>query len=89
MQFSIFFFGADSSQPERYRLLFDAARFADSSGFAAVWVPERHFTRFGGLYPSPSVSAAALAVATRRIEISAGSIVLPLQHPLGSLKNGR
>jgi natural product biosynthesis luciferase-like monooxygenase protein len=83
-ELSLFFFSADSAerQQDRYRLLFDAAQFADQHGFAAVWTPERHFQRFGGLYASPSATGAALAVLTRRIGIRAGSVVLPLQNPL-------
>ena len=83
MQFSLFFFGADSKETDPYRLLFESVRYAESSGFTAVWVPERHFTRFGGLYGSPSVTAAALAATTSTIGIRAGSVVLPLHHPLG------
>jgi natural product biosynthesis luciferase-like monooxygenase protein len=83
-ELSLFFFSADSSErtDRKYRLLFDAARFADEHGFTAVWTPERHFQRFGGLYGSPTVTAAALAVMTHKIGIRAGSVVLPLQNVL-------
>lgn len=83
-ELSLFFFSADSAdrQDNRYRTLFDAAKFADEHGFTAVWTPERHFQRFGGLYGSPTATGAALAVMTRRIGIRAGSVVLPLQNPL-------
>ena len=83
-ELSLFFFSADSAErPEaRYKLLFDAAKFGDENGFTAVWTPERHFQRFGGLYPSPAITGAALAVLTQRIAIRAGSVVLPLQDPL-------
>jgi natural product biosynthesis luciferase-like monooxygenase protein len=83
-ELSLFFFSADSAerQDERYRMLFDAAKFADQHGFTAVWTPERHFQRFGGLYGSPTATGAALAVMTTRIGIRAGSVVLPLQNPL-------
>jgi natural product biosynthesis luciferase-like monooxygenase protein len=47
-----------------------------------VWTPERHFHSFGGLYPNPAVTGAALAVATERIAIRAGSVVAPLHHPV-------
>ncbi|HKT49921.1 MAG TPA: amino acid adenylation domain-containing protein [Candidatus Angelobacter sp.] len=60
----------------------DGAKFADSRGFTAVWTPERHFHPFGGIYPNPSVCGAALAAVTERIQIRAGSVVLPLQNPL-------
>jgi natural product biosynthesis luciferase-like monooxygenase protein len=85
LDFSLFFFSADGAAAAaggRYRLLLDAARFADRTGFCAVWTPERHFVDFGGAYPNPSVLGAALATATDRLEIRAGSVVLPLHHPL-------
>ena len=83
-ELSLFFFSADCAerQDDRYRMLFDAAKFADQHGFAAVWTPERHFQRFGGLYGSPTATGAALSVMTSRIGIRAGSVVLPLQNPL-------
>ncbi|MGL3105061.1 MupA/Atu3671 family FMN-dependent luciferase-like monooxygenase [Bradyrhizobium sp. BR 1432] len=86
MEFSLFFFGNATSdqdiKADRYRLLFDAAKFADQNGFTAIWTPERHFHAFGGLYPNPSVLSAALAATTQRISIRAGSVVLPLHDPL-------
>jgi len=47
-----------------------------------VWIPERHFNPFGGLYPEPSVLGAALAMITDRVRIRPGSIVLPLNNPV-------
>jgi natural product biosynthesis luciferase-like monooxygenase protein len=99
-QLSLFFFSADSAEQQgcKYRMLLESARFADENGFTAVWTPERHFQRFGGLYGNPSVTSAALAVTTTRISIRAGSVVLPLQNPLrvaeewsmiDNLSNGR
>ncbi|MDT8369841.1 MAG: LLM class flavin-dependent oxidoreductase [Longimicrobiales bacterium] len=83
MEFSLFYFAADEgSQPDRrYELLLEGARFADRNGFAAVWMPERHFHAFGGLYPNPSVTGAAVAAITERVGIRSGSVVLPLHHP--------
>ncbi|MCH9647873.1 MAG: LLM class flavin-dependent oxidoreductase [Deltaproteobacteria bacterium] len=84
MEFSLFFFSADGSSDAlgKYDLLLDCARFADTHDFSAVWTPERHFVEFGGLYPNPSVLAAALAAVTERLEIRAGSVVLPLHDPI-------
>ncbi|MBL0422889.1 LLM class flavin-dependent oxidoreductase [Ramlibacter sp. AW1] len=82
--FSLFYFSSDESAADtadRYRLLMEGARFADENGFAAVWTPERHFHAFGGLYPNPMVASAAIAAITRRVQIRAGSCVLPLHHP--------
>ncbi|HZF11551.1 MAG TPA: MupA/Atu3671 family FMN-dependent luciferase-like monooxygenase [Thermoanaerobaculia bacterium] len=105
MGFSLFYFAAEESEASngrsaggKYRLLLEGARFADTHGFAAVWTPERHFHAFGGLYPNPAVTGAALAAATTRIAIRAGSVVLPLHQPLrvaeewamvDNLSNGR
>lgn len=84
LDFSLYYFAAPecSSQQEMYRLLMEGVRFADEKGFCAVWTPERHFHPFGGIYPNPSVTGAAVAVVTKRIEIRAGSVVLPLHDPL-------
>jgi alkanesulfonate monooxygenase SsuD/methylene tetrahydromethanopterin reductase-like flavin-dependent oxidoreductase (luciferase family) len=83
IDFSLFFFsgGSSKSPAESYELLLESARFADRHGFAAVWTPERHFQDFGGLYPNPAVLGAALAAATERLGIRAGSVVLPLHEP--------
>ena len=84
INFSLYFFSDDGSQTsdDKYRLLLESAIFADAHGFAAVWTPERHFQDFGGLYPNPSVLSAALAVITERAQIRAGSVALPLHHPI-------
>lgn len=84
MDFSLFFFSGDGSKAEsgKYDLLMECARYGDAHGFSAVWVPERHFVDFGGLYPNPSVLAAAIAAVTERIGIRAGSVVVPLHHPV-------
>ncbi|MGZ4765262.1 MAG: MupA/Atu3671 family FMN-dependent luciferase-like monooxygenase, partial [Ilumatobacteraceae bacterium] len=100
MEFSLFYFAADAGGParDRYRLLLEGAKFADQHGFAAVWTPERHFHEFGGLYPNPALTSAAIAVVTERVEIRAGSVVLPLHNPIAvaedwsvvdNLSNGR
>jgi natural product biosynthesis luciferase-like monooxygenase protein len=99
IDFSLFYFASDEGAvADKYRLLLEGARFADAHGFAAVWTPERHFHAFGGLYPNPSVVSAALAVQTSRVQIRAGSVVLPLHHParvveewavVDNLSNGR
>jgi natural product biosynthesis luciferase-like monooxygenase protein len=84
LEFSLFYFASDDShgKDERYGLLFEGARFADRHGFEAVWTPERHFHAFGGIFPNPSVMSAALSAVTERVKIRAGSVVLPLHHPI-------
>ena len=81
--FSLFYFAAgEEAASDGYRLLLDSARFADRNGFEAVWTPERHFHAFGGSYPNPSVTGAALAAITDHVGIRAGSVVLPLHSPI-------
>ncbi|MEU4770358.1 MupA/Atu3671 family FMN-dependent luciferase-like monooxygenase [Actinosynnema sp. NPDC023794] len=83
MDFGLFYFADDPGRDtDRYRLLVEGARFADRNGFTAVWTPERHFHTFGGGYPNPAVTGAALAAVTERVAIRAGSVVAPLHHPL-------
>jgi natural product biosynthesis luciferase-like monooxygenase protein len=84
MGFGLFYFSADAREEgdHRYRLLFEGARYADTHDFTAVWTPERHFHEFGGLYPNPAVTSAALAAVTSRLRIRAGSVVLPLHNPI-------
>jgi natural product biosynthesis luciferase-like monooxygenase protein len=84
VDFSLFYFASDEGPDpgNLYRLLLEGARFADRHGFAAVWTPERHFHAFGGLYPNPSVTGAAVAAITEHVQIRAGSVVLPLQNPI-------
>ena len=84
VDFSLFYFASDNSSTpqDRYKLLLEGAKFADEQGFAAIWTPERHFHAFGGLYPNPAVTSAAIAAMTTRLKIRAGSCVLPLHHPI-------
>jgi phthiocerol/phenolphthiocerol synthesis type-I polyketide synthase D len=82
--FSLMFFGGDegSGARDKYEFLIQAARYADENGFAAVWLPERHFTQMGSLYPNPAVLHAALARETKRLRLRAGSVVLPINDPI-------
>ncbi len=102
LDFGLFYFSSDADEqgsgPDRYRLLLEGARFADEHGFSSVWTPERHFHAFGGLYPNPAVTSAALATTTNKVDLRAGSCVLPLHSPLriaeewsvvDNLSNGR
>lgn len=79
---SIFFFSHHDpgTGPDRYDFVLSTTRLAEDLGFHAVWLPERHFHPFGGLFPNPAVVAAALATRTQRIGLRAGSVVLPLHH---------
>ena len=79
--FSLSYFASGQSE-DGYHLIVRTACWADENGFGALWLPERHFHAFGGLFPSPAVLAAHLAGRTRRIALRAGSVVLPLHDPL-------
>src|SRR5688572_7715464 len=100
LQYTIFFFSSDGTSlaGQKYELLMRCAEFGDAQGFRAIWTPERHFSQFGGLYPNPSILGAAIAARTSRIEVRAGSVVLPLHNPIrvaeewsvvDNLSNGR
>ncbi|MFB3786195.1 MAG: MupA/Atu3671 family FMN-dependent luciferase-like monooxygenase [bacterium] len=84
LDFSLFYFSSNEAADEndKYRLMLEGAKFADEHGFLAVWTPERHFHAFGGLFPNPAVTGAALAAITRRTRIRSGSCVLPLHNPI-------
>jgi amino acid adenylation domain-containing protein/natural product biosynthesis luciferase-like monooxygenase protein/non-ribosomal peptide synthase protein (TIGR01720 family) len=58
------------------------ARLADELGLKAIWIPERHFSAIAGDFPNPALLAAAIAASTRRLEVRAGSLVLPLHDPI-------
>lgn len=100
MDFSLYFFGNYPREFDeaKYELIFKAAKYADRNGFAAIWIPERHFNSFGGFSPNPSILASALARETERIHLRAGSCVVPLHNPVriaeewavvDNLSNGR
>jgi natural product biosynthesis luciferase-like monooxygenase protein len=84
LAFGLIFFSSFEGTPtgDPYRLVLDSARFADANGFSSIWIPERHFTRDGWLYPNPAVLQAALARETTQIQLRAGSVVVPLHDPI-------
>src|SRR5262245_7215597 len=100
MDFGIMFFSSadQKDNDNKYKLLIDATKYADQHGFCSVWTPERHFHEFGGLFPNPTVTSAALAVITKQIHIRAGSLISPIHDPVriaeewsvvDNLSNGR
>lgn len=84
LRMSMMFFGDSEldAKGDKYRLPIEASKFADRRGFEGIWIPERHFTKFGCLYPSPSVLHAAISQQTRSIRLRAGSVVMPLNDPV-------
>lgn len=87
---SVYFFSsADGGLESPYDLVLAAAREADALGYEAIWTPERHFHEFGAQYPNPAVLGAALASATERVHIRAGSVIPALHHPLRLIEDWR
>ncbi len=85
LRFGLMFFSApapEAGSGASYRLVHEAARIADEGGLDAIWLPERHFHRFGGPYPDPAVLAASLAPLTQRIRLRSGSVIVTLDSPL-------
>jgi natural product biosynthesis luciferase-like monooxygenase protein len=82
--FSLLFFASQAADfsTGKFDLFRETTRFADQAGFEAVWIPERHFHAFGGIFPNPALAAVVLAETTGRIRIRAGSVVMPLHHPI-------
>jgi natural product biosynthesis luciferase-like monooxygenase protein len=99
MEFGLFMWGNDDAPGRaKYRLMLEGAKFFDENGFNSIWTPERHFHAFGGPYPNPAVTGAAIAAITNNLSIRAGSCVSPLHHPIriaedwaviDNLSNGR
>ncbi|MFJ8495611.1 MupA/Atu3671 family FMN-dependent luciferase-like monooxygenase [Streptomyces sp. NPDC094038] len=87
---SVYFFSsAEGGFETDYDLILASAREADALGYEAIWTPERHFHEFGAQYPNPAVLGAALAVATERIHIRAGSVIPALHNPLRLIEDWR
>ncbi|MFB6435610.1 MupA/Atu3671 family FMN-dependent luciferase-like monooxygenase [Streptomyces sp. NPDC056411] len=85
MDFSLLYFAHDGAGGSRQMpgdLLLEGARLADRHGFTAVWTPEQHLHPFGGIYPNPALTGAAVAAITDRVEIRAGNVVGPLHAPI-------
>ena len=100
ISFGLIFFSSNEAPfgNDKYQLVIESSRYADAHGFSSVWIPERHFTKDGWLYPNPVVLQAALARETKQIALRAGSVVLPLHNPIrvaeewamvDNLSNGR
>ena len=82
LDFSFIFFSSQRrpDSANLYDYVTGIARYADANGFKAIWVPERHFFEFGGIFPDPAVLLANLAATTSSIRLRSGSVVLPLHH---------
>ncbi len=82
------FFSCDCEDvSESYDLLLDIARYADTQGFSSIWTPERHFDYFGGIFPNPAITSAAIAAITHNISIRSGSFISPLHNTIRAAEN--
>lgn len=83
MEFGLFMWGNDDAPgSQKYRLMMEGSKYFDENGFDSVWTPERHFHAFGGPYPNPAVTSAAIAAVTQNLSIRSGSCVSPLHHSI-------
>ena len=99
LDFSLFYFSSQNGiTNDKYKFLKESAIYADKNEFSAIWLPERHFHEFGGIFPNPSVLGAGLSTITNTIQIRSGSVVLPLHDTIrvaeewsvvDNLSNGR
>jgi natural product biosynthesis luciferase-like monooxygenase protein len=100
MEFGIMFFASseDSLSGDIYDLVKKCAIYGDENNFSSIWVPERHFTEFGGIFNNPAILQAAIATVTKRIRLNSGSVVMALHDPIrvaeewamvDNLSNGR
>ncbi len=78
-------FYVTGSATSNYADLMRQIKLVDDSGFASVWLRERHFHvdhQGRNFFSAPLVMAAAIAAQTRHIRIGMGAKILPLHHPL-------
>lgn len=90
MEFGLFMWGNDDAAGSaKYKLMIDGARYFDENGFSSVWTPERHFSAFGGPYPNPSVTGAAIAAVTKKYPFVRAPLFRHYTIPFVSLKIGQ
>ncbi len=83
MLLSIMFFSSSTQNYEKeYSFVFDIARLADQLNFEAIWTPERHFHKFGGIFPNAALTSMGIACCTKNIKIRAGSLISPLHNTI-------
>lgn len=80
MEFGIMFFDSkeDSLSGNIYDLVKKSAVYRDENNFSSIWVPERHFIEFGGIFNNPAVLQATLESITKRMKLNSESVVFAL-----------
>src|SRR5689334_9706637 len=71
----------DATRPELFAGALEITKWADGIGFDSVMFSEHHGWA-DGYNPSPIVTAAAVAGATRQIGIALGAFLLPYHDPI-------
>jgi alkanesulfonate monooxygenase SsuD/methylene tetrahydromethanopterin reductase-like flavin-dependent oxidoreductase (luciferase family) len=80
-------FGLSPIQSERrFDTMLRQAELAEALGYDVLWAHEHHAGAM--MYPSPLMTLAALAPATRRISLGTNMLLLPLYHPLRVAEDG-
>lgn len=82
--FSFLFFSdvrTEVSDRDKYGFTRKLVEFADTSGFDAVYFPERHFSEFGSIYANNAVIAAYFAPLTSRVRLRTAAVTNTLHHP--------
>ncbi|BCG49542.1 LLM class flavin-dependent oxidoreductase, PedJ homolog [Candidatus Profftella armatura (Diaphorina cf. continua)] len=85
INFSVMFFSdvrENIQNKKKYDFMRDVTIFADSENFNAIYIPERHFHKYGSIYANPAVIAAYLIPQTRHIRFRTAGISLPLHNPI-------
>lgn len=62
LDFSLFYFSnqENAGDTDKYNFVLETSKYADKSGYSALWIPERHFHEFGGIFPNTAILGAAL-----------------------------
>ena len=80
-------FGLSPIQSEgRFDAMLQQAALAEALGYDVLWAHEHHSG--GMMYPSPLMTLAVLAAATKRIGLGTNMLLLPLHHPLRVAEDG-
>lgn len=84
MQFGVMYLFSEYGnvpQAQVFSEFLEEIELAEELGFAAIWLPEHHFSIYGILGDTLTL-AAAISQRTKRIKIGTSVVLLPLQHPV-------
>ncbi|ARO14370.1 limonene 1,2-monooxygenase [Ketogulonicigenium robustum] len=72
----------DVTAAQRYQLVAEQVKTAESLGYATAWVAQHHFHKDEGGLPSPFPFLSWLAASTSRIRLATGIITLTMEDPI-------